>query len=164
MALSLTSPAFEDDGSIPPRYTCDGQRELSPALTIAGVPEGTVSLALVMDDPDIPQAAREARGIEAWDHWTLFDLPQDTREIPEGGLLRGVGTTGVNTNGSNAYTGPCPPPQFEPSEHRYIFTLYALDTTLGLPEGSTKAQVLAAMEGHIIEQAQLVGRYKRIAQ
>lgn len=160
-AFSLTSPAFQDGGTIPPRYTCDGQRELSPALTIAGVPEGAVSLALVMDDPDIPQAAREARGIEAWDHWILFDLPPDTREIPEGGLPQGVGTTGINTNGSNAYSGPCPPPQYEPSEHRYIFTVYALDTMLGLPTGATKADVLAAMEGHAIAQVQLVGRYRR---
>lgn len=135
---------------------------MSPALSIDGVPEGAVSLALIMDDPDIPQVARDERGIEAWDHWVLFDLPPSTREIPEGGLPAGVGTTGVNTNGSNAYTGPCPPPQFEPSEHRYVFTLYALDTTLGLREGSTKAQALAAMEGHSIEQATLTGRYKRI--
>lgn len=164
MALSLASPAFEDGGTIPARYTCDERRELSPALAIAGVPEGTVSLALIMDDPDIPQVAREARGIDAWDHWVMFDLPPDTREIPEGGLPQGVGTTGVNTNGSNAYTGPCPPPQYEPSEHRYIFTLYALDTLLGLPAGATKAQVLAAMEGHVLGSTSVTGRYKRITQ
>ncbi|MBM3272599.1 YbhB/YbcL family Raf kinase inhibitor-like protein [Candidatus Kaiserbacteria bacterium] len=160
--LTISSPAFADGASIPRAFTCDGQHNLSPALSIAGVPAEAQSLALIMDDPDIPQAAREARGIDAWDHWTLFDLPADTSEIPEGGLPAGVGTTGVNTNGTNAYTGPCPPPQFEPSEHRYIFTLYALDTTLELPGGSTKAQVLAVMEGHIIESARLVGRYKRI--
>lgn len=171
MVFLLASPVFEDGGTIPARYTCDAvpagrqdRRDLSPALSIVGVPEGTVSLALVMDDPDIPQAAREARGIDAWDHWTLFDLPPGTAEIPEGGLPQGVGTAGVNTNGTNAYTGPCPPPDLQPPEHRYVFALYALDALLGLPEGATKAQVLAAMEGHVLASTSLTGRYKRIAQ
>jgi len=89
----------------------------------------------------------------------LFNISPDTREIPEG---KSVGIAGANGAGKNAYTGPCPPPQYEPSEHRYIFKLYALDSELPLQAGATKEDVEKAMEGHIVAQAQLVGRYKRI--
>ncbi len=154
-SLSLTSPAFEQGGSIPARYTCDGTRTLSPALVWGGVPEGAVSLVLIADDPDVPKAIKPD-GV--FDHWTLFNIPPTTAGISEGGS---VGTAGVNGAGNSAYTGPCPPPQYEPSEHRYFFRLYALDTSLDLPEGATKAQVLAAMEGRVIAQAELMGRYKR---
>ena len=154
--LTLTSPAFGEGASIPSRFTCDGDRSVSPALVIAGVPEGTKSFALIMDDPDVPKQLH-ADGV--FDHWVLFNIPADTREIREGGS---AGVTGANGAGKNAYTGPCPPPQYEPSEHRYIFKLYALDSELPLQAGATKADVEKAMEGHIVAQAQLVGRYKRI--
>ena len=154
--LTLTSSAFAEGASIPPRFTCDGDRSVSPALSIGGVPEGTKSLALIMDDPDVPKALH-ADGV--FDHWVLFNIPADTREIPEG---TSVGVAGANGAGKNAYTGPCPPPQYEPSEHRYVFKLYALDSELALQQGATKADVEKAMEGHIVAQAQLVGRYKRI--
>lgn len=154
--LTLTSSAFADNASIPSRFTCDGDRTVSPALSIAGVPEGTKSLTLIMDDPDVPKALKPD-GI--FDHWMLFNIPADTREVPEGGS---VGVAGANGAGKNAYTGPCPPPQYEPSEHRYIFKLYALDSELPLQAGASKADVEKAMEGHIIAQTQLVGRYKRI--
>ena len=154
--LTLTSSAFAEGASIPSRFTCDGDRSVSPALSIAGVPEGTKSLALIMDDPDVPKALH-ADGV--FDHWVLFNIPADTREIPEG---TSVGVAGANGAGKNAYTGPCPPPQYEPSEHRYVFKLYALDSELALQQGATKADVEKAMEGHIVAQAQLVGRYKRI--
>lgn len=154
--LILMSPAFADNASIPPRFTCDGDRSVSPALSIAGVPEGAKSLALIMDDPDVPKALH-ADGV--FDHWVLFNIPADTREIPEGGS---VGVAGANGAGKNAYIGPCPPPQYEPSEHRYIFRLYALDSELPLQAGATKEEVEKAMEGHIIARTQLVGRYKRI--
>ena len=154
--LTLTSSAFAEGASIPSRFTCDGDRSVSPALSIAGVPEGTKSLALIMDDPDVPKALH-ADGV--FDHWVLFNIPADTREIPEG---TSVGVAGENGAGKNAYTGPCPPPQYEPSEHRYVFKLYALDSELALQQGATKADVEKAMEGHIVAQAQLVGRYKRI--
>lgn len=153
--LTLTSPAFVDNASIPPRFTCDGDRGVSPALSIGGVPEGAKSLALIMDDPDVPKVLH-TDGV--FDHWVLFNIPADTREIPEG---ESVGVAGANGAGKNAYTGPCPPPQYEPSEHRYIFKLYALDSELALETGASKADVEKAMEGHIIGQAQLVGRYKR---
>lgn len=154
--LTLTSPAFADNASIPPRFTCDGDRSVSPALLIAGVPEGTKSLTLIMDDPDVPKALH-ADGV--FDHWVLFNISADAREIAEGGS---VGVAGANGAGKNAYTGPCPPPQYEPSEHRYIFRLYALDDELPLQTGATKEEVEKAMEGHIIAETRLTGRYKRI--
>jgi len=93
-----------------------------------------------------------------FDHWVLFNIPAETREIPEGGS---VGIAGANGAGKNAYTGPCPPPQYEPSEHRYVFKLYALDSELPLQAGATKADVEKVMEGHIVAQTELVGTYKR---
>jgi len=153
--LKLTSPAFAEGGSIPSRYTCDEDRSLSPALLISGVPAGAKSLVLIMDDPDVP---RQLRADGVFDHWTLFNIPADTREIPEGGS---VGIAGANGAGNNAYTGPCPPPQYEPSQHRYVFALYALDQMLALQAGASKTAVKAAMHGHILDQTQLMGRYKR---
>jgi Raf kinase inhibitor-like YbhB/YbcL family protein len=152
--LSLTSSAFSEGASIPSKYTCDGQQQ-SPELSIAGVPTAAKSLALVMDDPDVP---KQLKSDGVFDHWVLFNIPPDTTAIAEGGT---VGTAGANGSGKNAYTGPCPPPQYEPSEHRYIFTLYALDDVLPLQAGASKADVLQAMQGHIIAQAQLTGRYRR---
>ena len=153
--FSLSSPAFENGGKIPSKYTCDEDRFLSPPLSISGVPESAASLALIVDDPDVPKM-RRPDGV--FDHWVLFNLPSDTTDIPEG---RSVGTAGVNSAGTAAYTGPCPPPEYEPSEHRYIFRLYALDEVLNVPGGATKKEVLAAMEGHVIAMAELVGRYRR---
>lgn len=158
MALTLTSNVFAHGESIPSKFTCDENRNLNPQLSISGVPEGTQSLVLIMDDPDIPEQFKVQRGIDAYDHWTLFNIPADTTEIPEGGT---VGTTGANGSGVSAYTGPCPPKEYEPTEHAYSFRLYALDTALDLPAGSNKKTVQAAMEGHIIEETELIGRYKR---
>ena len=152
--LALASAAFQNGESIPSPYTCDAEN-VSPPLRISGIPEGSKSLALVMDDPDVPKALRPD-GV--FDHWTLFNIPPDTREIAQAGS---AGTPGANGAGKNAYTGPCPPKEYEPSEHRYFFRLYALDAELPLPEGAAKADVLNAMEGHVLGQAELVGRYKR---
>ncbi len=153
--LTLTSPEFADNGSIPSRFTCDGDRTVSPALSITGVPESAKSLALIMDDPDVPKVLH-ADGV--FDHWVLFNIPVSTKEIKEG---TSAGTAGTNGAGKNAYTGPCPPPQYEPSEHRYVFKLYALDVELPLQASATKADVEEAMNGHVISQAELIGRYKR---
>jgi hypothetical protein len=158
--LSLTSPAFEQGSSIPSQFTCDAEN-ISPPLLISGVPEGAKSLALLMDDPDIPQVFKDQRGIDSFDHWTLFNISPETTEIAQGGV---TGVAGANGAGENAYTGPCPPAEYEPSEHRYFFRLYALDTELSLQAGAKKAEVLAAMEGHILGEAELMGRYKRITQ
>lgn len=154
MTLSLTSPAFQNGASIPSQFTCDAEN-VSPPLTIAGVPEGAKSLVLLMDDPDVPKALRPD-GV--FDHWTLFNIPPDTTEIPQAGI---VGTVGTNGAGKNIYTGPCPPREYEPSEHRYFFKLYALDSLLSLGTGMTKQEVLDAMEEHVLAQAELMGRYKR---
>lgn len=161
MALSLTSTAFEQGGTIPSKYTCDGDRSVSPPLRISGVPSEAKSLALIMDDPDVP---KQLHPDGVYDHWVVFDIPpaDGAPNIPEGGPV--PGTHGANGAGKDAYTGPCPPPQYEPSEHRYVFRAYALDAELSLRRGATKKEVLDAMQGHILEQAELVGRYKRIAQ
>ncbi len=158
MTLSLTSPAFEPGGTIPAKYTCDGDGRLSPPLTISGVPEEAKSLALIMDDPDIPQFAKDKFGIEVFDHWTAYNISPETREIPEGTT---AGDEGVNTLGGVCYTGPCPPPEHEPSEHRYIFKLYALSGELRFDAPPTKQQVLDALAPLTISSAELIGRYSR---
>lgn len=157
-AFTLTSPVFENNGMIPAKYTCDGDRKLSPPLAVSGVPEGTKSLALIMDDPDIPDVVRESRGLDAFDHWVLYDIPADMEIIPGGD---GVGTSGLNSAGTGGYIGPCPPPEYEPREHRYMFKLYALSAPLPLSVGATKKEVLDAIAPLLIKEAQLIGRYSR---
>ena len=143
--MRLTSSAFGDGGSIPVRYTCDGA-DVSPPLEISGIPEGTVSLVLVMDDPDAPAGT--------WDHWVAFDIsPVDT--IPEG--TAGLGRPGRNSWGRTGYGGPCPPS----GTHRYMFTVHALAGTIGLGEGATKGEVLAALEPLRLASASLMGTYRR---
>jgi Raf kinase inhibitor-like YbhB/YbcL family protein len=154
--MKLTSSAFEENGSIPAKYTCDGNRFLSPPLSIAGVPQGAASLVLIVDDPDAP---KELVPSGAFTHWMLFNIPPDATEIPEG---EQVGQAGANERGDAKYTGPCPPPEYEPSEHRYVFTLHALDAELDLPEGASRADLEHALTPHEIERTALVGRYARI--
>lgn len=155
--ISLTSPAFEANASIPGLYTCDGS-EKSPPLQIAGVPDGAKSLALIVDDPDIPEVVRKNIGVNEYVHWVLYNIAPDTHEIAEGAS---VGTEGVNSSGRIGYQGPCPPKAYEPSEHRYVFTLYALDIELPLEPGAARADVAKAMVGHIIDQTTLIGKYRR---
>lgn len=152
--FTLTSPAFEHEGVIPREYTCDGEN-VSPELRIAGVPEGTVSLALIVEDPDVPAAVRDDR---MFNHWVLFNIDPATAVIEQGST---PGTLGANTRGVAVYTGPCPPPQFEPPEHRYFFMLYALDVRIDEQEGASKEAVKASMKGHILAKAELMGRYAR---
>jgi Raf kinase inhibitor-like YbhB/YbcL family protein len=147
----LTSSVFEYDGVIPKKYTCDGEN-LSPPLEISGVPEGAKTLVLIMDDPDVP---KNLRPDGVFDHWVVFNISSDTSVIPEGEEPQGV--AGINGRGEAGYTGPCPPDR----EHRYFFKLYALDTELKLSEGVTKAQVEQAMNGHIVTQTELMGKYDR---
>ena len=139
---------------IPSKYTCDG-KNTNPPLTITGVPETAKSLVLLVDDPDIPQAAKDAYKVQVRDHRVVFNIPSTIKEFPEATPPPGI--QGRNTRGENAYGGPCPPDK----EHRYFFKLYALDTLLNLPEGATKAQVEKSMEGHIITQTEVIGRYQR---
>lgn len=152
MAFVLTSPAFNDGGAIPRRFTCDAE-DVSPALTWADPPRATGSFALIMDDPDAP--------IGTWVHWVVYDLPSELRELPErvppGDRLPVGGVHGRNSWGRLAYGGPCPPG----GTHRYVFRLYALDSVLGLAPGASKEDVLRAMEGKALAEATLVGKYGR---
>ena len=156
--FKLTSPVFEQNGMIPTKYTCDGNKELSPPLTISGAPEGTKSFVLIMDDPDIPEVFKKSRGIDSFDHWTLYNIPADTTDILEGAS---IGTEGLNGAGKGGYIGPCPPHEHEPREHRYIFKLYALSDVLNFDAPPAKQQVLDALAPLLISETELVGRYAR---
>lgn len=146
----MSSTSFQDSGPIPSKYTCDGQ-DISPEIRIADVPPGTKSLALIMEDPDVPKHLR-ADGM--WDHWVVWNIPPETMIIPEGSL---VGVKGKNTSGSLGYQGPCPPDR----EHRYFFKLYALNRLLDIEEGAAKKDLQDAMKGHILAEAVLLGIYDR---
>lgn len=152
MEIKITSSAFEPGGMIPVQYTCDGQ-DVSPPLSWGDMPEGTASIALICDDPDAPMGT--------WVHWVLFDLQPDTRGLPENipteESLDMGGTHGTNDFRRLGYGGPCPPG----GTHRYFFKIYALDKKMDIPAGSTKAQLLKAMEGHILAEGELMGRYRR---
>ncbi|HET97578.1 MAG TPA: YbhB/YbcL family Raf kinase inhibitor-like protein [Desulfurivibrio alkaliphilus] len=149
--MRLTSSAFADGGLIPARYTCDGDN-INPPLEIAGVPAATVSLVLIMDDPDVPKSARPDG---MWDHWLIFNMPPTLTRIEEN--QEPPGDQGTGTAGNRQYHGPCPPDR----EHRYFFKLYALDCRLALPAGAAKPGIEAAMAGHILAMAELMGRYDR---
>lgn len=145
--LTLTSAAFAEGGSIPKKYTCDGS-SISPPLKWSGAPANAASFALIVDDPDAPSGT--------FTHWVAFDIPANQTEIPEG--AQNVERAGQNGARKNGYTGPCPPS----GTHHYVFKLYALDIPLlGLNEGATKAQVMTAIQGHILAQGQLIGLYGR---
>jgi hypothetical protein len=152
-ALQLESSAFEDQGAIPQRFTCDGE-DLSPPLSWSEPPTGTQSLVLLFDDPDAP--------VGTWDHWTLFNIGATLRSLPEGipadAVVTGIGMHGSNSWRRLGYGGPCPP---KGRTHRYFFKLYALDTLLDLGTGAGKAEIEKAMKGHVLAQGQLMGRYGR---
>ncbi len=143
--MRITSTAFEEEGDIPVRYTCDGD-DISPPLAIEELPEETVSLVLVMDDPDAPMGT--------WDHWVAYDIAP-LAKIPEG--IEELGTAGTNSWGNTGYGGPCPPG----GTHRYFFAVYALDRALGWEPGADKGAVLAAIHDHILAEATLLGFYSR---
>ncbi|MFC1640475.1 YbhB/YbcL family Raf kinase inhibitor-like protein [Patescibacteria group bacterium] len=145
--MQISSPAFGPKGAIPAKYTCDGEN-INPELNFHEIPEGAQSLALVVDDPDAPAGT--------WDHWLVYNIPPDSSGIDEG--RPNIGKQGKTSFGNNKYGGPCPPD----GEHRYFFKLYALDVMLELdPDDATKDGLLAAMEGHILEETELVGKYDR---
>ena len=148
MAIEITSPAFAHGESIPVEYTCDGD-DSSPPLQWTEPPANTQGFTLIMDDPDAP--------VGTWDHWLLFNIPADTRELPAAATPPAGSVDGNNSWRRTGYGGPCPPS----GTHRYFFKLYALDTTLDLPAGANKDDVLAAIEGHILTQAELMGTYTR---
>ena len=156
MALTLTSAAFVNQGEIPSLFTCDGQ-DVSPPLHWTGVPLGTKSLALVVFDPDAPDPAAPKM---TWVHWVLYNLPADSTGLDQGVTRANLpaGTReGVNDWHRTGYGGPCPPI----GRHRYFFKLSALDTILPELGAPTKAMLEKAMRGHVLEEAELIGTYRR---
>ena len=152
-AMRITSRDFVNGGLIPVQYTCDGS-STSPQLSFEGVPRDAKSLALLMFDPDVPKTLIPGG---FYDHWVVFNIPPTTAWVDASGTLPGV--YGANGSGKPTYAGPCPPDR----EHRYFFDLYALDEMLGLKRGASKGDVLNAMQGHILSQAELIGRFNRQA-
>lgn len=158
MPLTMFSPAFAAGESIPPLYTCEGD-DISPPLEWEGVPEGTKSLALIVDDPDAPDPAAPTR---TWVHWVVYNLPPDCA-----GLAEGVGGAdlppgaleGTNDWKRVGYGGPCPPV----GEHRYVHKLYALDLVLPDLKHPTKAALEQALEGHVLAKAEMIGVYRKQA-
>ena len=154
--MQITSPAFTNNGSIPTTFTCEGA-DLSPALAWSGAPAGTRSFALIVDDPDAPDPAAPKM---TWVHWVLYDIPPAAAGLPEAvapaGLPKGT-REGVNDWKRTGWGGPCPPI----GRHRYFFKLYALDTILSDLGKPTKAKLEAAMKGHVLAEAQLLGTYQK---
>jgi Raf kinase inhibitor-like YbhB/YbcL family protein len=155
MAMTLNSPAFQQNGHIPSKYTCEGE-DISPPLAWEGVPTAAKSLVLIIDDPDAPDPKAPKM---VWVHWVVYNLPPDTESLPENagkaGLPQGT-SLGLNDFKKTGYGGPCPPI----GRHRYFHKLYALDTTLDL-KGATKAQTERAMRGHVLANAELIGTYQK---
>lgn len=151
--FQLFSAGFNAGDAIPARHTCDGE-DVSPPLSWGGVPDGARSLALIVDDPDAPQGT--------FVHWVVYNIPPDYngRTFTEGASFdeESAIMEGRNDFGRQGYGGPCPPPE---SEHTYGFRMYALDAELDLEEGAMKKQVTQAMEGHILDEANISGTYRR---
>ena len=156
MALSLSSPVFTPNGPIPKLYTCQG-KDISPAINWTGLPNGTKSVVLIVDDPDAPDPAAPKR---VWVHWVLYNIPPSATGLPEAVNATGLpsGTRqGRNDWDRTGYGGPCPPI----GRHRYFHKLYALDIVLQDLKQPNKATVLEAMEGHVLETAELIGTYQK---
>jgi hypothetical protein len=146
--MKLTSTAFEDQKVLPTKFTCQGEG-VNPPLTISGVPETGKSLALIVDDPDAPAGT--------WTHWTLWNLPPTTVEIPENWVIPDSIIEGTTSFGEQTYGSPCPPN----GSHRYFFKIFALDQLLDLPSSSSAEELEQAMQGHVLDSAMLMGTYQR---
>ncbi len=156
MSLILTSTAFRHNGEIPEQYSCDGE-DISPPLNWSGVPDGTKSLVLIVDDPDAPDPKAPKM---TWVHWVLYNIPPNATGLPEAVATKNLpkGTLeGVNDWKRTGYGGPCPPI----GRHRYFHKLYALNTVLPDMQRPTKAKVESAMQGHILSETEIVGTYQR---
>ncbi len=150
MAMTLESPAFFPEDFIPETYTCDGEN-IHPELIISGVPDGTKSLAIIVSDPDAPS--------KNWIHWVVWNIPPDTGIIYENQVPQ-TAIEGTTDFGRPGYGGPCPPQ----GTHRYFFNLYALDKVVDLPETATTKDLEAAMSGHVLDTAELMGLYGKTQQ
>lgn len=154
--MNLISPNFEQNGTIPGKFTCDGE-DVSPTLSWSDVPAGTKSLTLIVDDPDAPDPANPRM---TWVHWVLYNIPSEADSLPEGVGKKDLpeGTLeGLNDWKRTGYGGPCPPV----GRHRYFYKLYALDVVLPDLKRPTKAKLEKAMKGHVLSKAELVGTYQR---
>lgn len=153
--LQLTSSAFQHKGRIPTRFTCDGEN-ISPELSWTGAPANANSFVVIMHDPDAPRAG-------SFTHWVLYNIPEMVShlepQVPQQERVVGVGIQGKNDSGTIGYTGPCPPS----GSHRYFLRLFALDAKLDIEPGASAERVQEAMRGHILEQAELMGTYARVA-
>ncbi len=147
--LVLKSAVFKEGGTIPEKYTCDGEN-INPLIEIVGTPENTKSMVLIVDDPDAPAGT--------WDHWIMWNIDPKTSYIHEDSIPAGA-VQGNTSFGKPRYGGPCPPKGDKP--HRYVFKLYTLDAMLDLPETATRQELEQAMKGHILAQTTLTGKYKR---
>ncbi len=145
--IYISSPAFQPNGFIPQKYTCEGE-DINPPLKLEQIPPQTKSLALIVDDPDAP--------MRTWNHWLVYNISPSTKTIQEGQLLPG-GVQITNSFGKKNYGGPCPPPN---QTHRYFFKVYALDTILP-PTIKSKKELLEAISNHLLASGQLMGRFKR---
>lgn len=145
--MEITSSAFNHEGTIPSKFTCDGEN-VNPEFRIQNVPEGTVSLALIADDPDAPTGT--------WTHWTVWNIPPSISQISENSTPEG-GVEGTTSFGKPGYGGPCPPD----GSHRYFFHLYALDESFDLGPESTVDDLRYAMDGHVLDSATLMAHYER---
>lgn len=152
--MKIFSPAFLHNEKIPSKYTCDGEN-INPPLEFQDIPVGSKSLALIVEDPDVSKHLRED-GL--WIHWILWNISPDVQKIEEGSGAPINSREGITTYGKPGYGGPCPPDR----EHRYFFKLYALDIMLKLPTSASRNDLLSEMEGHILEIAELLGRYERM--
>ena len=154
MGLTLVSPAFTNQNFIPARYTCEG-KDISPPLSWSGLPKGTSSLVVIVDDPDAPDPAAPRM---TWVHWLLYNLPPDIHDLEEAAVELPLGTLqGSNDFGHIRYGGPCPPI----GQHRYFFKLYALDIQLPELKKPNKSILLQAMQGHVLAESQLIGFYQK---
>lgn len=151
--MELRSPSFFIGGTIPYQYTCDGEN-VSPPVSWDNPPDGTVSFTLIVDDPDAPNGT--------FTHWIVYDIPVNHRHLPERldhePTLPGGGVQGKNDFGNIGFSGPCPP---QDVTHRYFFKLFAVDQLLALPAGATRAEVLDALAGHVLEKVEMMGKYAR---
>lgn len=149
--MKINSSAFGNGSSIPVKYTCDGQG-INPPLSFLDVPQNAKSIALIMEDPDVP---KNLKPDGMFDHWVVFNMPASTVSISDDTTPPGI--VGKSSAGTNTYIGPCPPDR----EHRYFFKLYALDSELNLDANVTKKDLEKAMQDHVLDQAQLIGLYNR---
>jgi Raf kinase inhibitor-like YbhB/YbcL family protein len=156
MPFTISSSAFAGNAPIPAKYTCEGG-DISPPLEWSGTPDGTRSFALIVDDPDAPDPAKPQR---VYVHWVVYDIPASATRLPENAAKSGLphgAIQGTNDWGKQTYGGPCPPI----GRHRYFFKLYALDKQLKGLKNPTKAQLEKAMQGHLLDNAQLIGTYEK---